>query len=376
MIQEHFNDLVVGTYGRGFWILDDLTPIQQMTDGMRAAAAPAAHLFPPRPTYRFRPGTVPVTMSDDPTAGQNPPYGAAISYYLKAAPKDDVKIRIEDSKGQTVRTIEGTKNLGINRVTWDLRGEQSKEVKMRTSPAYAPEITLGTDGTRPALGAPRISVLLPPGNYVVKLSVKNNQLSHPLVVKKDPNSAGTEAEIQTQIAMLLELRSDQEKAADLVNQIELIRSQLYSITALLGTEPGAIVPQSAAAASGSSSSPTVKEGVSSQQGDYAAIKAAANALDTKLIDIEEHLIQRKLTGQGQDTVRWPPKLLTKINYLANGLSGSDFGPTTQQREVHALFKQQLSSLRQRLDDVVSKDLDAFNKLLRDRGIHNVMHRVP
>lgn len=364
VIQEHFNDLVVGTYGRGFWILDDLTPIQQMTDSMRAAAAPGAHLFPPRPAYRFRPGTVPVTMSDDPTAGQNPPYGAAINYYLKAAPSDDVKIRIEDSKGQTLRTIEGTKNLGINRVIWDLRGEQSKEVKMRTSPAYAPEITLGTEGTRPALGAPRISVLLPPGSYVVKLSVNSQELSQPVVVKKDPNSSGTEAEIQTQIAMLLELRNDQEKAADMVNQIELIRSQLYSITTLLGT-----------GRAGGGSSPTVREG-SAPSGDYPAIKAAADALDTKLIDIEEHLIQRKLTGQGQDTVRWPPKLLTKINYLANGLSGSDFGPTTQQREVHVLFRQQLSSLHQRLDDVVSRDLDAFNKLLRDRAIHNVIHRVP
>ena len=164
--------------------------------------------------------------------------------------------------------------------------------------------------------------------------------------------------------MLQELLSDQEKAADMVNQIELIRSQLYSITTLLGT-----------GRTGEGRSPTASED-SAPSGDHAAIKAAADALDAKLIDIEEHLIQRRLTGQGQDTVRWPPKLLTKINYLANGLGGSDFGPTTQQREVHALFRQQLSSLSQRLDDVVSKDLEAFNKLLRDRNIHNVIHRVP
>ncbi|MCA1574020.1 MAG: sialidase, partial [Acidobacteria bacterium] len=230
VIQEHFNDLVVGTYGRGFWILDDLTSIQQMTDRVRDAEA---HLFPPRPTYRFRAATVPVTMSDDPTAGQNPPYGAAINYYLKAAPSGDVKIRIVDLDGQTVRTLAGTKNVGINRVTWDLRGEQSTEVKMRTSPAYAPEITVGADGTRAAPGAPRMSVLLPPGTYTVKLSAAGQELSQPLIVKKDPNSSGTEAEIQTQVAMLLDLRSDLEKAAGMVNQIELIRSQLYSLTTLL-----------------------------------------------------------------------------------------------------------------------------------------------
>ena len=367
VIQEHFNDLVVGTYGRGFWILDDLTPIQQMTDAMRSADAPAAYLFPPRPTYRFRGGTVPVTMSDDPTAGQNPPYGAAINYYLKTAPKDEVKIRIEDSKGQLVRMLTGTKNVGINRITWDLRGEQSTEVKMRTSPSYAPEITQGTDGIRPAQGAPRISVLLPPGNYVVKLLLGSQEFSQPLVVKKDPNSSGTEAEIQTQIAMLLELRSEQDKAAGMVNQIELIRSQLYSIKALLDTQPSG---------DGGSSFTTTGNGSTSSKNDYATIKVAVDGLDIKLIDIEEQLIQRKLTGQGQDGVRWPARLLTKIGYLANGLSGSDFGPTSQQREVQALFAQQLSSLRKRLDDVLSKDLESFNKLLMDRGIKNVLTRTP
>ena len=91
--------LAVATPGRGFWILDDLTPIQQMTPRVRQANA---HLFTPRPTYRFRPVTVPVTMSDDPSAGQNAPYGAAISYHLKSVPSGDVRIRIEDSKGVTV----------------------------------------------------------------------------------------------------------------------------------------------------------------------------------------------------------------------------------------------------------------------------------
>jgi photosystem II stability/assembly factor-like uncharacterized protein len=369
VIQEHFNDLVVGTYGRGFWILDDLTPIQQMTDSVRNADA---HLFPPRPTYRFRPGTVPVTMSDDPTAGQNPPYGAAINYYLKAAPSGDVRIRIEDAGGQTVRTLTGTKDVGVNRAIWDLRGEQSREVRMRTSPAYAPEITVGADGTRAAFGAPRMSVLLPPGTYTVKLSAAGQELIQPLVVKKDPNSSGTEAEIQTQIAMLQELRSDLEKAADMVNQIELIRSQLYSITTLLAGGSGDRV-RTGSGSRDAMSTAAVRGGSDS---NHAAVKAAADGLDTKLIEIEEQLIQRKLTGQGQDTVRWPPKLLTKINYLANGLGGSDFGPTTQQREVHAVFKQQLSSLRQRLDELKSKDLDAFNQLLRDRSIQNVILLVP
>jgi len=94
-----------------------------------------------------------------------------------------------------------------------------------------------------------------------------------------------------------------------------------------------------------------------------------------LISVEDELIQRKLTGQGQDTVRWPPKLLSKLNYVGNGLSGSDFPPTTQQKEVHAMLKQQLASIKQRFDAVVNQDLAAFNKLLRDRNMGNVIGRV-
>jgi photosystem II stability/assembly factor-like uncharacterized protein len=344
VVQEHFNDLVIATYGRGFWILDDLTPIQQMNQTVRDSSA---HLFTPRPTYRFRASTVPVTMSDDPSAGQNPPYGAAISYYLKSAPSGDVRIRIDDAKGQTIRTLNGTKNVGLNRVTWNLEGEPTTEVRMRTSPAYAPEIKVGPDGTRNAPGAGRLSILMPPGTYTVKLSVAGQEFSQPLVVKKDPNSGGTEGDIITQHTMMLELRADLESAAQMVNQIEFIRSQLEKLMATL-----------------------------SAGSDSPAAKSATEALDRKLIEIEEELIQRRLTGQGQDTVRWPPKLLSKINYLANGLASGDFGPTTQQREVHALFKQKLGGLRQRVDDVLSKDLTAFNKLLADSNIKTTIKPAP
>jgi len=340
VVQERFNDLVVGTYGRGFWILDDLTPVQQMNQQVRDASA---YLFPPRATYRFRPSTQPVTMSDDPSAGQNPAYGAAISYYLKSVPSGDVKIRIEDAKGQTVRTINGTKSAGINRITWNLEGESTTEVRLRTSPAYAPEIKVGPDGTRSSPGTGRMSILLPPGTYTVKLSVAGQELSQPLIIKKDPNSGGTEADINAQTTMMTELWNDYQTGSQMVNQIESIRSQLSQLTATL---------------SGSS--------------DSVAVKSGADALDKKLIDIEENLIQRRVTGQGQDTVRWPPKLLSKISYLASGLASGDFGPTKQQREVQALFKPQLSGLRQRMDGVLNQDLPAFNKLLSDSNIKTVI----
>jgi hypothetical protein len=311
-----------------------------MTDAVRASEV---HLFAPHATYRFRQGTIPVTMNDDPTTGQNPPYGAAINYYLKSAPAGDVKIRIEDSTGQTVRTLTGTKNVGLNRVTWNLEGELTREVRLRTSPAYAPEIRVGPDGTRNAPGAPRMSLLLPPGNYTVKVTAGNVERSQPLVVKKDPNSEGTESTIAEQLKTLSDLRKDLDDAAAMVNQIEFVRAQLNQLTSV--------------ATDGS-------------------VKTAADDLEKKLIEVEEALYQRRLTGQGQDTVRWPPKLLSKIRYLAGELGDSDFGPTNQQREVQTLLHAQLTSIRLKFDAVLNTDLVAFNKLLRDRGVDNVSSRMP
>ena len=343
VVQEHFNDLVVATYGRGFWILDDLTPLEQMKKSVTEANA---YLFPPRAAYRFRNAIVPFSQSEDATAGQNPPYGATINYYLKSAPSGEVKIRLEDSKGQPVRTLTGTKQAGINRITWDLRGEPSKETRLRTSPAYAPEIRLGPEGWRPAPDGGRVSVLLPPGTYTVKLQAGGQELSQPLTIKKDPHSGGSEAEIETQTAMLLELRKDLEAAVEMVNQIEIIRSQLDSIRALL-----------------------------QNSAEAAAVRSAADDLDKKLIEVEEKLIQRKLTGQGQDGTRWPAQLISKLTYLASGVSSSDFPPTTQQREVAAQFKQQIRSYQRQFDELISRDVTAFNNLLRERGIQYIITRA-
>lgn len=337
-IQERFNDLVVATYGRGFWILDDVTPMQQLTVAIRNSSA---HLFKPRPAYRLRGMTVPYASSDDPTVGQNPPYGASINYYLKSAPTGEASIRIVDPEGKTVQTIRGTRNAGINRVWWNLRTEPTKEIRLRTSPAYAPEIRVNAEGVRPLPdgGGGRMSILAPPGTYTVKLSVDGQEFSQPLTVLKDPNSTGSEADIQKQTMMLLDLRKDLESAADMVNQIEWIRGQLEKLR------------------------PSLRNNADAGR--------AADDLEKKLIDIEENLIQRKLTGTGQDGVRWPTKLVSKLNYLANGVSGGDFQPNTQQKEVHAMFKTQLVALRRRLDDVLGKDLESVNRLLRERNIPNV-----
>src|SRR5882672_5229703 len=113
-VQENFNDLVIGTYGRGIWILDDITPLQQMTNEVTSSTA---HLFAPRNAYRFRPITGPFAMFDDQSDGDNPPLGAPINYWLSADAKDSLLISIKDANNNVVRKLyhkEG--KAGVNRV--------------------------------------------------------------------------------------------------------------------------------------------------------------------------------------------------------------------------------------------------------------------
>jgi photosystem II stability/assembly factor-like uncharacterized protein len=334
-IQPHFNDLVIATYGRGFWILDDLSPLQQLTPQVAAADA---HLFPPRAAYRFREITQEPGVYDDPTVGQNPPYGAAINYYLKGAPTGPVTVRILDAQNQVVRTLNGTRNAGINRVYWDLRGEPSLEVRMRTPPLYAPDVELGQDGTRGAPGGGRMSILQAPGAYSVRLEVAGKQLTEKLELRKDPNSGGTDADIKEQMKTLTELRRDMDTAAGLINEIESVRSQLTTLRRVV---------------------------------DNAEIRKLAAEMDAKLIDVEDNLIELRLTGRGQDGVRFGSQLLGKLGYLAGGLASADFRPTAQQLDVQKVLEEQLKKHEAAYDGLL-KEVNTFNELLRGRGVPNIV----
>ncbi len=336
-VQEHFNDLVVATYGRGFWILDDLTPLQQLTPDV---AASDAHLFPPRPAYRFREITQQASSSNDPATGDNPPYGASINYFLKSAPAGDVAISLVGPQGQVVRRLRGTKNTGINRVSWDLLYEPTAEVRLRTSPLYSPEITVGPDGTRSG-GGGQLALLAPPGSYTVQLSVGGKQLSQNLELRKDPNSGGTDADIQKQMTVLTELAREINRAAGMINQMELVRSQIQNL--------GRIVA------------------------DRDVMQEAA-AVERKLADLEMTLIDLRATGRGQDGVRWGAKLYGKFLYLANGLMSGDFAPTNQQLEVQKELEGRLRSLAGQFDAFQTGDLAKLNEQLRKRNLPIVVTR--
>ncbi|HEY9478685.1 MAG TPA: hypothetical protein VIP79_01290 [Gemmatimonadaceae bacterium] len=337
VVQEHFDDLVISTYGRGFWIMDDIAPLRETTP---AILAKAAHLYPVRPAYRFRPITAPSTTYDDPTVGEDPEYGASINYYLKApvSGKAGVKVTILDAQGQVVRTLEGTDSSGINRIYWDLRYEPSREVRLHTSPMYADYIVPGPEG-RVAPGTGTLDILAPPGDYTVKLDAGGVEETQKLVVLKDPNSGGSEADIASQTRALFGIRDDLNAAADAVHRIEAARVQLGTLEK------------------------TVEDSV---------VKNAAAALQKKYIDLEMNLVDLRLTGHGQDGVRFESKLIDKIAYLGDEIGGNDYRPTDQAEEVRQLLHTELGAQLAALDALQSKELAAFNEMLRQRNVPNVI----
>jgi len=333
-VQEHFNDLVIGTYGRGFWIMDDLTPLQQLT---AQVATSASHLFKPRDAYRFHGRTSPMAMPNDMTAGQNPQYGASINYWLARAPQGNVRIRISTAAGKVVRTLNGTRNAGINRVWWNLEDENSTPIVIRNTPLYADWVDLGPERTRTVAGG--LSILQPPGNYVVTLEVDGRSHTQPLRVLKDPNSEGTEAEITAQVAALERIRVDHDSAAVSINRIERIRRQLGDLSVMLRDQEGV--------------------------GD---LLRAGDSLGRKLIGVEERLIQLRLTGTGQDGVRWPAQVSEQLRYLYQNVGTADFRPTDQQGEVHTVLKAELDAARRILEAILGTDLPAFNRMLQQRNL--------
>ena len=117
-VQEDFDDLVVATWGRGVWILDDIGPLRQLTPSVLGSRV---HLFEPRPAFLFalRAPTTSLsflTENDPPShVGHNPPYGAAITYYLNTPASSEVRLTILDDTDTTIRTLSGTQASGLNR---------------------------------------------------------------------------------------------------------------------------------------------------------------------------------------------------------------------------------------------------------------------
>ncbi|RLD23961.1 MAG: glycosyl hydrolase, partial [Bacteroidetes bacterium] len=144
-IQEHFDDMVVGTYGRGYYILDDISALRQF-DNTRSDEVQAFDL---RESYRFNNKESIKTDGPSFNAGRNPDYGTPINYYLPDTLAEKISISILDENDIIIRTLQGSNNQGVNRVMWDLRYEPTFKPRLLTQPPGRPWVELNGEGWRP-----------------------------------------------------------------------------------------------------------------------------------------------------------------------------------------------------------------------------------
>ncbi|MBI3567171.1 MAG: sialidase [Gemmatimonadetes bacterium] len=342
-VQPRFSDLVIATYGRGFWILDDMTPLRTAVD----VAPQDVALFAPRNAWRFRTAEAPFAVGNDPTAGFSPKYGASIDFWLKSDAKDSLKVEILDGTGAVVRSLTTAGKAGINRVWWDLRGESTREARIRVSPYLSPWMKVEASG-KPAPGVGRMSLLLPAGTYTVRLAAVGKTLTQPLVVLADPNSHASPDALKAQETLARAIMSDIDSTVATIDRVELARSQLVAAKAALTSGE--------------------KDAAKDKDAD---LRAAADSLDERIAGLEEKLFQIRVTGRGQDALRWPQGIAEKLEYLGGTLTASDDRPTDSEREVQALLRQRLHEAQAAIDALLKGDFDAFKKRVRDRNVNIV-----
>ena len=232
------NDLAVATHGRGFWILDDITPLRQLDD---KSLAGNAFFFAPELAYRVRWDTNSDTpLPPDYPAGQNPPDGAILNYYLKSSPSDPVTLEIMDAGGKTVRRFSSADPMpppdpllaipsywlrpperlsnaaGFHRFVWDMHYVPVPGVKPEYPIAAVPE------NTAPQPTSPWIM----PGKFTAVLTVDGQKYTQPLTVEMDPRVRTSAADLQKQFDLSSQVYADVLALQPVVDRAAAARAQL------------------------------------------------------------------------------------------------------------------------------------------------------
>jgi photosystem II stability/assembly factor-like uncharacterized protein len=363
------DDLVAATQGRGFWILDDLSPLQQEAKSARV------HLFTPRAAWRtsgFTPERTPRNQ------GKNPPQGVVVNYWIGSDVKvgTPVKLAFLAADGSVIRELTGevkpptppavakeqrdelkeppaedpAKKIGVksegseaeekdpktekekeknklpdsqhglNRFAWNLRYPEAAKFE---------GLVLwggGTDGPR-----------VPPGTYSVRLTIGDEAPQTVTAqLKQDPRTSASQADLQSQFDFLLAANRKLTEIHEQIERIREVRKQVADIRKRAGKEQKAIAD-------------------------------AGKALDEKMTKVEEALYQTK-NRSSQDPLNFPIRLNDKLASVADSASSGDSAPTAQQRAVYAQLVQQIDAELARLKEVWEKDLPAFNTLVKSSEV--------
>ncbi|OLD15313.1 MAG: glycoside hydrolase [Acidobacteriales bacterium 13_1_40CM_3_55_5] len=344
----HQDDIVVGTHGRSFWILDNITPLRQMD---AKVAASDAYLFAPQLTYRVRRNNNTDTpLPPEEPAGQNPPDGAMLDYVLKSAAIGPVTIEISDESGKLVHRFSSTdkpepmneKELniptywirparvlstrpGMHRFVWDLHypPPDSLEHEYPISAIYH-------DTPRTPLG-PTVM----PGKYSVKLTVNGTTYTQPLMIKMDPRVMTTQGGLRQQFELETKINEAMRRDYETLQQVRSLRRRLKNLIE------------------------KVRQG---------QLKETVSALESKAAELEGNEGGYGRTFLSTAGGRSLARLNAGLNTLLAAVDSADAAPTTQAVSTFSDLNNALDQQLARWDVIKSRDVPELNLKLKRFGL--------
>ena len=377
-------DLVLGTHGRSFWILDDLSPLRQRA---RSLSTQRAHLFTPKPTVRYRvdmgfpqppkigknyrmTGATMVTYRqlDKPNgekvaqnidAGSNPLPGVPLQFWLRDKAKE-ARLAFLDARGRVIREFksappeadgakargkaapqqtaaEGTAqppqtkdpkvpvDAGLNRFVWNMRYPDAAKIE-------------GEGGTWEAFENQLVGPQVAPGTYRARLTVDGQTLETEFEIRKDPRVTATQEDLDAQFALAMKIAQKLSLTHETINAIRKLKSSL-----------------------------DLWESRAKEQGGQSRLLSASGALRRRASAVEEALVQVKAKSR-QDTLNYPAKLNAKLAALLGSVGGADYAPTKGMRDVYGDLARRADTQIKKWDALVASDIPAFDKVVRSSGV--------
>ena len=384
-------DLVAGTHGRSFWILDDISVLRQVTTELLAKNA---HVFQPRDPYRESlGGGFGGGGGGQSPVGANPPSGALVRYWLKSA-NQTVQVEITDAKGNLVRRFTSAQDstAAADSVRADSRRMARRDslIKSGLSADSAAKRTPYVAPGGPAVASdddddvpfrtprpPRVAnkagmntfvwnfrypepatfdgmilwaagaqgPVAPPGKYTVKFTVGGEVLSRTFELKKDPRLNATQAELEEQFRVAMAVRDRFSDANDAVKGVRGVRVQMTD------------------------RAPRLK-GV-----DSSLFVGIQQRFSTRMGGVEGEVYQVK-NQSSQDPLNFPIKLNNKIGALLGVVGAADGKPTAQSYEVFNFLSDSLENAITTLRVIVNDELPRVNEILKRNGLQPVTANIP
>ncbi len=332
------NDLVVGTHGRAIWILDDLTPVRQWT----ARTSDAVRLFAPEQVTAWRAGYA----NRDRIAGENPPRGLTVTYWLKEKPKGEMTLEVRDARNRVVNTLSSTARPeagnddpggaapkpeletapGMHRATWNLRWAGAELIRNSK-----------LDNGNPRQGPPAV-----PGDYTLTLRIDGQTREARARVLPDPRVKVSPAELEQQLALALDVRDAITRLTTTVNRLHAVRQQLVERKAALGTS--------------ARTQPLVKlidEWI-----------AKSDALERKMHNPEAEVVYDILAARGGASA----KLYSRLSPLMAWVSEAEGAPTQGSRQVFTALEAEHKQYDVEAQTLLERQLGTIQRTANEAGV--------